>query len=152
MDCSPSSRAPSRHGRAALAIALVCACLAPAAAAASRAPIDALGTITSRAWSGTTFHVKETLTVHGTVVGHDRISCVSTSATASRCSMVVTFATGTVAAAGPISQRSATIVNGTSPAVPFRILRGTGAYAGVRGSLILHFLSGVHTTEQFRFR
>jgi hypothetical protein len=81
---------------------------------------------------GDAFGFFEELTQHGTVVGHDKGVCTITGPKAVACKVAVSFPNGTFAVEGEPEFSE----DGSVPA-EFRVVGGTGAYAGAKGTALV---------------
>jgi hypothetical protein len=128
-------------------LALVCALVLPPAALAARRPltITTFATRTSDHRAGKTVTFREALRAPtGKLVGHDVVSCTSTSTSAARCKATYTLARGTLRVAGT--------VRSSQPESILRVLRGTGAYRGRTGTIVLIFRSSTQAQETITLR
>jgi hypothetical protein len=117
------------------------AMLAPAALATPKSFTD-VGTISYEDGTAQNHYIEENLTSGGRKIGHDLLHCTMISAEADHCSATFTFSGGTVAVSG-------TDRNQTNNQL--RIVGGTGAYRGAKGTLSLHAESGQRTVQTFAF-
>jgi hypothetical protein len=119
---------------------------APSAAFAKRPlTITTFATRTSDHHAGKTVTFRETLRGRtGKVLGHDVVSCTSTSASAATCRATFTLAKGTLKVAGT--------VRSSRPESILRVRSGTGAYKGRTGTIVLLFRSSTQALETISLR
>jgi hypothetical protein len=138
---------PGMSPRLLACLALVCALVLPPAALAARRPltINTFATRTSDQRSGKTVTFREALRAPtGKLVGHNVVSCTSTSASAARCKATYTLAKGTLKVAGT--------VRSSRPESVLQVKSGTGAYKGRTGTIVLLFRSSTQAQETINLR
>jgi hypothetical protein len=126
-----------------IALALVAALALPAGAAAAPIRIAAVATQTTSKTSGKRLTFTEQLMSGAKVIGHDRVTCTSSSKTAASCTALFTLTHGTISVKGTVSF--------TAASSTLAIVRGTGAYKGRKGTLELT-PAGTRSLEEFTIR
>lgn len=126
-----------------IALALAAALALPAGASAAPIKISAIATQVTSKTSGKQLTFTEQLTSGVKVIGHDRVTCTSSSRTAASCTALFTLTHGTISVKGKVSF--------TAPSSTLTIVRGTGVYKGKQGTLKLT-PAGTRSLEEFTIR
>ena len=124
-------------------VALACAVIVPAAAAASPKGFTAIATQTTGKQPGKSLTFSEVPRTGSKVVGHDRVSCTHMGKTSMQCTASFVLTGGTLVVAGKVVY--------ANKANTLAIVCGTGLYKGARGILTIRDQSSTKTVQTFAF-